>query len=200
MFGMPNSRTRPAAATQSLNGVERNAAAGRAFQGRQPALPEPQTEAELHRSLLMSLGRFLTKGMDFCYIGSEYPVPVGSRDFALDLSFFQRGMSCLAIELKVTAFEPEHLGKLNFDLEALDRDVKKPHENPAIGLLLCTSKDSEVVEYALSHMLWSALVARYQMQLPEKGMLAASCTKTRACRVRKGDDNLGSTVQAASDS
>ena len=58
-------------------------------------------------------------------------------------------------------------------MEALDRDVKKPHENPAIGLLLCASKDSEVVEYALSRTLSPALVAQYQMQLPDKGMLAA---------------------------
>lgn len=139
------------------------------------ALPEPHTEAELHRSLLMNLGRFLTElGRDFCYIGSEYPVQVGSQDFALDLLFFHRGLNCLvAIELKVTAFEPEHLGKLNFYLEALDRDVKKPHENPSIGLLLCASKDSEVVEYALSRSLSPALVAQYRMQLPDKGMLAA---------------------------
>jgi predicted nuclease of restriction endonuclease-like (RecB) superfamily len=139
------------------------------------ALPEAHTEAELHRSLLMNLGRFLTElGRDFCYIGSEYPVQVGSQDFALDLLFFHRGLNCLvAIELKVTAFEPEHLGKLNFYLEALDRDVKKPHENPSIGLLLCASKDSEVVEYALSRSLSPALVAQYRMQLPDKGMLAA---------------------------
>jgi len=83
------------------------------------ALPDPHSEADLHRSLLMNLGRFLTElGRDFCYVGSEYPVQVGGQDFALDLLFFHRGLSCLvAIELKVTAFEPEHLGKLNFYLE-----------------------------------------------------------------------------------
>ncbi|MBC7378734.1 MAG: DUF1016 domain-containing protein, partial [Burkholderiaceae bacterium] len=119
------------------------------------ALPDTHSEADLHRGLLQNLGRFLTElGRDFCYIGSEYPVQVGGQDFALDLLFFHRGLNCLvAIELKVTAFEPEHLGKLNFYLEALDRDVRKPHENPAIGVLLCASKDSEVVEYALSRTL-----------------------------------------------
>ena len=79
----------------------------------------------------------------------------------------------MAIELKVDRFEPEHLGKLNFYLEALDRDVRKPHENPSIGLLLCASKDSEVVEYALSRTLSPALVAQYQTQLPDKQLLAA---------------------------
>jgi predicted nuclease of restriction endonuclease-like (RecB) superfamily len=139
------------------------------------ALPEAHSEADLHRSLLQNLGRFLTElGRDFCYIGSEYPLQVGNQDFALDLLFFHRGLNCLvAIELKVTAFEPEHLGKLNFYLEALDRDVKKSHENPAIGVLLCASKDSEVVEYALNRTLSPALVAQYQTQLPDKQLLAA---------------------------
>jgi len=73
----------------------------------------------------------------------------------------------------VGRFEPEHLGKLNFYLEALDRDVRKPHENPAIGVLLCASKDAEVVEYALSRSLSSALVAEYQTQLPDKRLLQA---------------------------
>ena len=111
------------------------------------ALPDLHSELDLHRSLLQHLSRFLTElGRDFCYIGSEYPVQVGDQDFALDLLFFHRGLNCLvAIELKVTAFEPEHMGKLNFYLEALDRDVRKSHENPAIGMLLCASKDNEVV-------------------------------------------------------
>ena len=139
------------------------------------ALPDPHSEADLHQALLQNLGRFLTElGPDFCYVASEYLVQVGNQDFAIDLLFFHRGLNCLvAIELKVTAFAPEHLGKLNFYLEALDRDVRKPHENPAIGVLLCASKDSEVVEYALSRTLSPAMVAEYRTQLPDKAMLAA---------------------------
>lgn len=99
---------------------------------------------------------------------------VGGRDFALDLLFFHRGLNCLvAIELKVGRFEPEYLGKLGFYVEALDRDVRKPHENPAIGVLLCASKDDEVVEYALSRMAGPALIAEYQTQLPDKAVLQA---------------------------
>lgn len=99
---------------------------------------------------------------------------VGGRDFALDLLFFHRGLNCLiAIELKVGRFEPEYLGKLGFYLEALDRDVKKTHENPSIGVLLCASKDAEVVEYALSRTLSPALIAEYQTQLPDKLLLQA---------------------------
>lgn len=138
-------------------------------------LPAGHAEADLHRGLLIRLRDFLIElGRDFCFVGTEYPLQVGGRDFALDLLFFHRGLNCLvAIELKVGRFEPEYLGKLGFYLEALDRDVKKPHENPAIGVLLCASKDDEVVEYALSRSLSPALIAEYQTQLPDKKWLQA---------------------------
>jgi predicted nuclease of restriction endonuclease-like (RecB) superfamily len=138
-------------------------------------LPDDHSEADLHRGLVAKLKTFLIElGRDFCFVGSEYPVQVGRRDFAIDLLFFHRGLNCLcAIELKVDRFEPAHLGQLNFYLEALDRDVRKPHENPSIGVLLCASKDDEVVEYALSRSLSPALVAEYQTQLPDKKVLQA---------------------------
>ena len=121
------------------------------------------------KDFLLELGR------DFCFIGSEFPVQVGTRDFALDLLFFHRGLNCLvAFELKVQRFEPEHLGKLNFYLEALDRDVRKPHEQPSIGVLLCASKEDKVVEYALSRTLSPALIAEYQTALPDKKLLRPS--------------------------
>lgn len=138
-------------------------------------LPHAHTEAELHRGLLNSLREFLIEmGRDFCFIGSEVPLQVGNQDFALDLLFFHRGLNCLvAVELKVGRFEPEYLGKLNFYLEAVDRDVRRPHERPTLGLLLCASKDDEVVEYALSRSLSPAMIAEYKTQLPDKRMLAA---------------------------
>ncbi|MGH8474964.1 MAG: PDDEXK nuclease domain-containing protein [Methylococcales bacterium] len=138
-------------------------------------LPQDHAEAELQRGLLQWLKDFLIElGRDFCFVGSEFPLQVGGRDFALDLLFFHRGLNCLvAFELKVGRFEPEYLGKLSFYLEALDRDVKKPHEGPAIGVLLCASKDNEVVEYALSRSLSPALIAEYQTQLPAKALLQA---------------------------
>ena len=136
-------------------------------------LPEGHSELDLHRGLLVKLKAFLIElGRDFCFVGSEFPVQVGGRDFALDLLFFHRGLNCLvAIELKVGRFEPEYLGKLSFYLEALDRDIRKPHENPAIGVLLCASKDDEVVEYALSRTASPALIAAYETQLPDKALL-----------------------------
>jgi predicted nuclease of restriction endonuclease-like (RecB) superfamily len=152
-------------------------------------LPAAHLESDLQRGLLAQLRQFLLElGRDFCFVGSEYPLQVGKQDFALDLLFFHRGLNCLvAIELKTTRFSPEHLGQLNFYLEALDRDHKKPHENPAIGLLLCASKDDEVVEYALSRSLSPALVAQYQNQLPDKKLLQAKLHEFYLANVGEGD-------------
>ena len=136
-------------------------------------LPDDHLEVDLHRGLIARMKDFIIElGRDFCFVGSEYSIQVGGRDFALDLLFFHRGLNCLvAIELKVDRFEPEYLGKLEFYLEALDRDERKPHERPSIGVLMCASKDAEVVEYALSRALSPALVAEYQTQLPDRMLL-----------------------------
>lgn len=152
-------------------------------------LPAGHSEADLHRALLARMREFLLElGRDFCFVGSEYPLQVGSHDFALDLLFYHRGLSALvAIELKVGRFEPEYLGKLNFYLEALDRDVRKPHEQPSIGLLLCASKDDEVVEYALSRTLSPALVAEYQTMLPDKQLLQAKLHEFYRLNSGEGD-------------
>ena len=113
---------------------------------------------------------------------------MGGQDFFLDLLLFHRGLNCLvAIELKATRFEPEHLGKLNFYVEALDRDHKLPHENPAIGLLLCATKDSEVVEYALNRSLSPAMIAEYKTQLPDKKLLQAKLHEFYQMLVAEGD-------------
>jgi hypothetical protein len=86
--------------------------------------------------------------------------------------FYHRGRQCLvAFELKADKFKPDHLGQLNFYLEALDNGVKKPNENPSIGILLCKDKDSEVVKYALSRSLSPTMVSVYEMQLPDKAIL-----------------------------
>jgi predicted nuclease of restriction endonuclease-like (RecB) superfamily len=136
-------------------------------------LTDGHSEVDLHGALLQHLGRFITElGQDFCFVGSEYPVQVGDQDFAIDLLFFHRGLSCLvAFELKVREFRPEDIGKLSFYVEALDRDVKKPHERPSIGVLLCATKHDEVVEYALARTASPTLVAEYQTVLPSRELL-----------------------------
>jgi hypothetical protein len=99
-------------------------------------------------------------------------VQVGNSDFFIDLLFYNRDLACLvAIEPKIEKFIPEHLGQLEFYLEALDRNVKKPNENPSVGLILCSEKDDEVVEYALSRSMSPALIAEYQIHLPQKALL-----------------------------
>jgi len=136
-------------------------------------LPEPFNESDLQKGLIRQMKNFILElGKDFLFIGEEYKVQVGNSDFYVDLLFYHRGLQCLvAFELKADKFKPEHLGQLNFYLEALDRDVKKVNENPSIGILLCKDKDSEVVEYALSRSLSPTMVAEYQMQLPDKKLL-----------------------------
>ena len=136
-------------------------------------LPEPHNEPDLQKGLVKQMKNFILElGRDFIFIDEEYRVQVGNSDFYIDLLFYHRGLQCLvAFELKAEKFKPEHLGQLNFYLEALDRDVKKQNENPSIGVLLCKGKDSEVVEYALSRSLSPALVSDYQTQLPDKKLL-----------------------------
>lgn len=153
-------------------------------------LPQEHSEADLHRGLIARMKDFLLElGRDFCFAGSEYPLQVGGQDFAFDLLFYHRGLNALvAIELKVGRFEPEYLGKLNFYLEALDRDVRKPHERPSIGVLLCASKDDEVVEYALSRTLSPALVAEYQTMLPDKQLLQAKLHEFYRLNAPEGDE------------
>ncbi len=92
--------------------------------------------------------------------------------FFIDLLFFHRQLQCLVVfELKNTKFKPEHIGQLEFYLEALDRDVKLPHENPSIGVLLCREKNDEVVEYALSRSLSPTIISDYETQLIPKEVL-----------------------------
>lgn len=136
-------------------------------------LPDPHSERDLQRGLVGQMRNFILElGKDFLFISEEYKLQVGNSDFYIDLLFYHRALQCLvAFELKADKFKPDHLGQLNFYLEALDRDVKKPNENPSIGILLCKDKDSEVVEYALSRSLSPTMIAEYKTQLPDKKLL-----------------------------
>jgi RecB family endonuclease NucS len=136
-------------------------------------LPEPHNESQLQRALISEMKKFILElGKDFLFMGEEYRIQVGNSDFMIDLLFYHRTLQCLvAFELKADKFKPEHLGQLNFYLEALDRDVKKAHENPSIGVLLCKNKDVEIVEYSLSRTLSPAMVSEYRTLLPDKKLL-----------------------------
>ena len=114
----------------------------------------------------------LELGKDFTFIDEEYKVQVGGEDYSIDLLFFHRGLQCLvAFELKIGKFKPEYVSKMDFYLEALDRQIKKEHENPNVGLILCASKNDEVVEYAMSRSMSPMLVSEYKLRLPDKKIL-----------------------------
>lgn len=136
-------------------------------------LPERFTEHDFKKAIIRNLKNFVLEvGKDFTFIGEEYRVSVGNSDYYIDLLFYHRGLSCLvAFELKIGSFKPEHLGKMNFYLEALDREQKKPHENPSVGVILCASKDDEVVEFALSRSLSPTLISEYTLKLIDKALL-----------------------------
>lgn len=136
-------------------------------------LPEQFSERSLRKAITDNLKQFILEfGKDFTFIGEEYRVQVGGQDFYIDLLFYNRALSCLVpIELKIGKFKPEHIGQINFYLEALDRDVKKPNENPSVGVILCASKDDAVVEYALSRSMSPTLVSDYTLCLPDKELL-----------------------------
>jgi RecB family endonuclease NucS len=136
-------------------------------------LPLSHSEDDLKTALIRCLKEFILElGRDFSFLGQEYRLQVGNNDFFVDLLFYHRELqSLVAFELKIDKFKPEYLGQLEFYLEALDRDIKKPHENPSIGVLLCRDKDDEVVEYALSRSLSPTVVAEYEIKLIPKETL-----------------------------
>lgn len=138
------------------------------------ALPDGHSEKEFEKAITLNLQKFILEiGKGFTYMGRQYRLQVGNKDFYTDLLFFHRDLQCLVLfELKIQEFEPEFLGKVNFYLEALDRDVKRPHENPSIGILLCKGKDTEIVEYAMARHTSPTIIADYETKLIPKNILA----------------------------
>ena len=136
-------------------------------------VPDTVSEYDLQKSIIRNLKNFILEiGKDFTFVGEEYRVQVGNHDYFIDLLFYHRGLSCLvAFELKIGEFKPEYVGKVNLYLEALDREVKKENENPSVGVILCASKDDEVVEFALSRSLSPTMVSEYNLKLIDKSLL-----------------------------
>lgn len=137
------------------------------------SLPDKFSEHEFKKAIIANLKDFILEiGKDFTFVGEEYRVMVGNSDYYIDLLFYHRGLACLVpFELKIGEFKPEHLGKMNFYLEALDREHKKKNENPSVGIILCASKDDEVVEFALSRSLSPTLITEYTLKLIDKNLL-----------------------------
>ncbi len=156
-------------------------------------LPDTFHENDFRKALVKGMRDFILElGKDFTFVGEEYPIQVGGEDFRIDLLFFHRSLRCLvAMELKVGKFKPEYVSKMDFYLEGLDRQIRKPDENPSVGLLLCASKNDEVVEYAMSRTLSPMMVSQYQLQLPDKDILRKKLQELSALPDNKKseDDN-----------
>lgn len=128
-------------------------------------------EREIENALMRHITRFLLElGTGFAFIGRQYRLEVAGEEFFIDLLFYHTRLKCyVVVELKATAFRPDHAGQLNFYLSAVDAQVKASDDRPTIGLLLCKSQNRLVAEYALSGIDKPIGVAAYQLvrALPE---------------------------------
>jgi predicted nuclease of restriction endonuclease-like (RecB) superfamily len=133
-------------------------------------LADEHSERQLEQALVLNLRQFLTElGGTFAFIGNQHRLEVGEQEYFIDLLLFHRRLRCLvAIELKIGDFKPEHKGKMEFYLEALDTQERLPEENPPIGIIICRDKNKTVVEYALRNASRPLGVATYSVvpQLP----------------------------------
>ena len=123
-------------------------------------------ERQVENKLVDNIKKFLLElGYGFSFIDSQYKLTLGENEYYIDLLFFHRKLNALvAIELKVGKFKPEYAGKMNFYLNLLNDKVRMPHENPSIGIILCTDKDGLEVEYALQSVLQPMGVSTYTIK------------------------------------
>lgn len=148
-------------------------------------LSDAHEERELETALIANVQRFLTEmGPHFTFVGSQYRLIVEGNDYYIDLLLYHRALkSLIAVELKIGEFQPEHKGKMEFYLVALNEQIKLPDENDAIGIIICKSKKKTVVEYALktatqpigiaTYSLTPHLPAAYQHLLPSEEEIRA---------------------------
>ena len=142
------------------------------------------SERQLETAILARVEPFLKQmGGVFAFVGSQYRLQVSDQEYFIDLLLYHRRLQCLvALELKIGAFLPEYVGKMQFYLAVLDDTVRMPGENPALGIILCKSKDRTIVEYALresnkpigvsAYRMVSALPAEYEGQMPTPEQVA----------------------------
>lgn len=133
---------------------------------------KPITEKQLETSMVEKVKRLMMEfGYGFCFIGNQYLITLGEKEYFIDLLFYHRILKCLvAVELKVIEFEPEFIGKLDFYLQLIDEQLKQPDDRPSIGILLVPHKDRLEVEYALRTASKPIGVAKYTLskKLPKE--------------------------------
>ena len=122
-------------------------------------------ETELENALVQQITKLLLEfGSGFAFMGNQYPITVGSREFFIDLLFYNVKLHCyFVVELKTVEFEPEFAGKLSFYLSAIDGELRTENDNPTIGLLLCKGKDKVVAEYALKDINKPMGISEYKL-------------------------------------
>jgi predicted nuclease of restriction endonuclease-like (RecB) superfamily len=149
-------------------------------------------ELELERQLVKNITRFLLElGKGFAYLGRQYILQVGTKEYRLDLLFYHVRLRCyVVIELKTTEFEPEFVGKLNFYLSAIDELVKEPADAPTIGMLLCKTKDNLNVEFALRDINKPIGVSEFTFkELPQQIQNAMPTVEELERELFKDDNN-----------
>ncbi len=156
-------------------------------------LTQDFNERELEKGLIDHITRFLMElGAGFAYVGKQVPLQVGERDFFLDLLFYHTRLHCyVVIELKVSEFEPEHAGKLNFYIKTVDEQLRREGDMPTIGILLCKGKDRVVAEYALSDIHKPMGVSGYELvrSLPDELKSALPTIEQIEAELQQSDEN-----------
>ena len=152
-------------------------------------LSNEHSEIELERAILNKINKFLIEmnGL-FAFLGNQFRIEINKKEFFIDILLYHRNLECLvAVELKISDFKPEYVGKMQFYLSALDDKVKLEHENPSIGIIICKEKDKTIVEYALrdtakpigvaSYKITSKLSKELKKQLPTPKQIASLIEK-----------------------
>ncbi len=152
-------------------------------------LADEHNEYELEQALIKNIRQFLLEiGPDFSFVGNQYKLPLNEKEYKIDLLLYHRKLqSLIAIDLKIGEFEPEHKGKMEFYLAVLNETIKLPHENPAIGIIICKSKDRTIVEYSLKTATMPIGVATYATTntLPEAYKDLLPATKEIALKLQQ---------------
>ncbi len=136
-------------------------------------LKDNYSENNFKKAILTNLKEFILEfGKDFLFIDEEFKLQVGNKDFSIDLLFYHRELNCLvALELKVGEFKPEFMGKMDFYLGALDKNVRKTHENPSVGIIMCRTKEENIVEISLNRSASPTIISQYETKLIDKELL-----------------------------
>lgn len=161
------------------------------------SLGEQMLERDLERGLLEHVRKFLLElGVGFAFVGSQYPLEVGGQDFYLDLLFYHLRLRCfVVIDLKVSEFQPEFAGKMNFYLSAVDEQLRHKDDQPSIGIILCKTKNKVIVEYSLRDTSKPMGVSTYQLTESLPKQLKGSLPTAEELEAELGEVDLSGTTK-----